>query len=53
MIRRALKGLADVLAEMRSAGLTPPEIHQAMVESMRMVGIDYDGPAYPGPEAED
>lgn len=50
---RALKELADVLEEMRSAGLTPPEIHAAMVESMRKVGIDYDGPVYPGPVAED
>jgi transcriptional regulator with XRE-family HTH domain len=50
---RALKGFAEVLEEMRSAGLSPPEIHQAIVESMRKVGIDYDGPVYPGPGAED
>lgn len=49
----ALKELADVLDEMTSAGMTPPEMHAAMVESMRKVGIEYDGPVYPGPEAKD
>lgn len=49
---RALKGFADVLEEMRSAGLLPPEVPEAMLESMRMVGIEYDGPVYPGLGAE-
>ncbi len=51
--KRALAELADVLENMQSAGLLPPEIHQATVESMRKVGIDYDGPVYLGPEAQD
>ena len=50
--KQALGELAKVLERMRSAGQLPPEIHEATVDSMRKVGIDYDGPAYSGPRAE-
>lgn len=44
----ALKALIDVLEDMRSDGLLPPEIHENTVEAMRVAGFDYDGPTYPG-----
>ena len=46
---RALKGFYDELQKMRKSGLLPPEIHEDTVESMRLAGINYDGPTWQGP----
>jgi hypothetical protein len=48
----ALKGLFDMLKNMISDGLLPPEIHEKTAEAMRLAGFDYDGPTYPGPGKE-
>ena len=48
----ALKALIDVLDDMRSDGLLPPEIHENTAEAMRLAGFDYNGPTYPGPGKE-
>ena len=48
----ALKALIDVLDDMRSDGLLPPEIHENTAEAMRLAGFDHNGPTYPGPGKE-
>ena len=50
---KALRDLAHELERMRTAGVRPPEIHENTVEEMRLAGIDYDGPSYPGPAKDD
>lgn len=45
----ALLDLAEALNEIRAHGLQPPAIHEKTSEAMQEVGIEYDGPVYPGP----
>ncbi|MBA3361935.1 MAG: helix-turn-helix transcriptional regulator [Acidimicrobiia bacterium] len=48
----ALLNYAKALEDIRAHGLRPPAIHEKMADTLRQVGIEYDGPVYKDPEVE-